>query len=116
MWVIIIKKWFLNKNVQLRTLVLYNKRKNVIDLINQYKMNGYFKVVSYIDMENYKGNINDELEDIECIFVYDLDNKIRDSILKYSVKKDIKAYVLPNIGDIFFSIFQYFLLCHIVPK
>ncbi|MDU6552954.1 exopolysaccharide biosynthesis polyprenyl glycosylphosphotransferase [Finegoldia magna] len=99
-WVIIIKKWFLNKNVQLRTLVLYNKRKNVIDLINQYKMNGYFKVVSYIDMENYKGNINDELEDIECIFIYDLDNEIRDSILKYSVKKDIKAYVLPNIGDI----------------
>ncbi|MGN5979574.1 exopolysaccharide biosynthesis polyprenyl glycosylphosphotransferase [Finegoldia magna] len=100
LWVIFIKKWFLNKNFQLRTLVLFNKRKNVIDLINQYEMNGYFKVVDYIDMENYKGNIIDELEDIECIFVYDLDNKMRDRILKYSVKKDIKAFVLPNIGDI----------------
>ncbi len=103
LWSYIAHHWYKGKFPASRTVIVWDERPGMDELVRQYGMDGNFDIIgSYYITDCLEGNMAC-LNDAEVVFLCDLHSHARNQIIKYCVEKGITAYNVPRIGDVIMS-------------
>lgn len=102
LWSVITHNWYFRVYPPKKSVIIWDMRKGLMELINDYGLSKKFEVVA-----NYK--IDECLKDLsvldgaEVVFLSGIHSRDRNVIAKYCVEHDITAYIKPRIGDVLMS-------------
>ena len=103
-WCYVVHKWCTRVFAKSRTVIIYDQRKGLKNLIYEYGLDIKFDVkktfaVKTIVEQLEKGN-DKELKDIQTVFLTGVHSHERNVIIKFCVEHNIKAFIIPRIGDL----------------
>lgn len=84
----------------IRTAVVYDMRKGLEELIGSYGLESRFHVVSNMHVSDVLDHMEEAFGDIGAVFLCGVHSHERNQIIKYCVEKNIRTYLIPNIGDL----------------
>ena len=102
-WCVSAHLWYFGKFPPRKTVVVYDQKQNVENLIHAYGLRKKFCVEKTIAVDTCIDEDYTSLAGIETVFLCGVHSHERNAILKYCVEKNIVVYVLPRIGDIIMS-------------
>ena len=104
LWSLSAHRWYFRTFPPLRTVIIYNQKDKLQNLISAYGMDIKFQVIKTCSvqecMETHFSVIDDT---IQTVFIYDIHSHERNRILKYCLAHKIIAYVIPSTGDLIMS-------------
>ena len=103
LWCVSAHKWYFKKFRAKRTVVVWDEREGLEDLIKAYGMSKHFSIV---DTPNAKVCLEHQFKEInnaEVVFLYGVASHDRNKFLKHCVDNGIVIYVIPRIGDVIMS-------------
>jgi len=101
-WSLLVHRWYFRTFHPKRTFIIWDMRKGMTDLINEYGMTQKFQVVGNCHSSECVAH-PEILENIEAVFLTGVHSHDRNVIIKYCVEHDISAFVIPRIGDVMMS-------------
>ena len=102
LWCIVAKKWYFHRFYAKKSLIIYDMREGMENIISEYGMNKKFDVRGTYHTQEILNNLS-LLEDCEVVFLCGVHSHDRNTIVKQCIEKDISAYVIPRIGDVIMS-------------
>lgn len=104
-WSYLAHNWYFDTFPAKKTIIIYDMREGMEELIKDYGMNLKFRVVNKYTA---KEAIDSKLSmlsggDISAVFLCGVHSHDRNIIIKYCVFNGISAYVIPRIGDVIMS-------------
>lgn len=102
-WTRIVAKWYTNTFPARRTVIVYDMREGMEDLIIEYGLDSKFDVKNVVSVEECQKDNYKILENIERVFMCGVHSHDRNAILKHCVAENIDTYVIPRIGDTLMS-------------
>ena len=102
-WTRIITDWYTNTVPARRTVIVYDMREGMENLIVEYGLDSKFDVKHVVNVEECQKDNYKILENIERVFMCGVHSHDRNAILKYCVAENIDTYVIPRIGDTLMS-------------
>ena len=102
-WSIGAQKWYFHTFPAKDTIVVYDTRQGMEELVKEYGLDSKFNVRRVISVEECLQNNCNALKGTEAIFMFGVHSKDRNVILKYCVAENIDTYVIPRIGDVLMS-------------
>ncbi len=103
LWCVAAHTWYFKKFSPRKTLVVYDRKQNVENLIHAYELRKKFDVQQTIEVDSCIGEQFQSLREIETVFLCGVHSHERNIVLKYCVEHNIVVYVLPRIGDVIMS-------------
>lgn len=102
LWALFAHKWYFHTFRARKSVVIWEARKGLDDLVDAYGLDKKFKV---------EGNyfIDDCLQDLsmldayEVVFLSGIHSHERNIIIKYCIERKITAFIIPRVGDILMS-------------
>lgn len=101
-WSWLAHQWYFSKFPPQTTVVVYDTRKGMEDLIDEYGFDKKFAVRKCMPVEECLKNLS-VLDDVKTVFLSGIHSHDRNIILKYCVEADITVYVIPRVGDVIMS-------------
>lgn len=95
------KSYFLH-NRSRKTLVVYDVRRGIEQLISAYNMEQRFDVRNILPVEEARTDMS-VLDEMEVVFLCGIHSRERNRILKECIMRDIQVYIIPRIGDVLMS-------------
>ncbi len=102
LWAVIVHKWYFYRFKPQESIIVYDLRKGMENLIEEYELEKKFKIVGNVYVQECLNNLS-ILNKVENVFLSGIHSHDRNIILKYCVKKGINVYVIPRIGDVLMS-------------
>lgn len=102
LWAFLANKWYFATFPPQNTAIIYDTRRGLDNLINQYGLSKKYNVVLTLSVKECINNLS-VLEGISTVFFSGIHSHERNVILKYCVQNRIKALVIPRIGDTIMS-------------
>ncbi len=101
-WSHLTQRWFFKTFPPISTMVIYDMREGVEDLINEYGMARKFRVEKIQTVGECLEENMKTLRDIHpgALFIFGVHSHERNIILKYCIQERIEVYVIPRIGDL----------------
>lgn len=99
-WSSIAHKIYFYKYSPIKTAVVYDLQKGMEEMIESSGLRARFNVVTNVHVNDVIGNMDESLHDVNAVFLCGIHSHERNQIVKYSIDKGIRAYVLPNVGDV----------------
>lgn len=93
------QSWYYHTFPANKTVVVYDMRQGISRLINEYKLTKKFKVVSAVSADECIRDLT-VLDDADTIFLIGVHSHDRNIIAKYCLIHDIKAFLIPRVGDL----------------
>lgn len=81
------------------SIVVYDSKTKVEELIHEYGLEKKFHVTKTISLNQCLTDFS-VFDNIETVFLADIQSHERNIILKYCVEHNVTAYVIPRIGDL----------------
>jgi len=103
LWTRMVTDWYANTFPARRTVIVYDMREGMEDLIVEYGLDSKFDVKHVVSVEECQRDSYKVLENIERVFMCGVHSHDRNAILKYCVAENIDTYVIPRIGDTLMS-------------
>ncbi|MBQ7231193.1 MAG: sugar transferase [Oscillospiraceae bacterium] len=103
LWCVLAHKWYFSVFPAKRTAVIYDRGRDVGDLIGTYGLSKKFDVKRTVTVEECLQGDFRALDCMQTVFLCGISSHDRNLILKQCVEKGITVYVLPKIGDIIMS-------------
>lgn len=103
MWCYVAHQWYFKKFKPKRTMVVWEDREGLEDLVESYGMDKHFNIISTPNASVCLENNFEEIQNAEVVFLYGVPSHIRNKYLKHCVENEIVAYVIPRIGDVILS-------------
>lgn len=103
LWCVIAHKWYFAVFHAKRTAVIYDRGRDVGELIGTYGLSKKFDVCRTAALEECLEGDFAVLDGMQTAFLCGISSHDRNLILKQCVEKGITVYVLPKIGDIIMS-------------
>ena len=103
LWCVIAHKWYFAVFHAKRTAVIYDRGRDVGELIGTYGLSKKFDVCRTATLEECLEGDFAVLDGMQTAFLCGISSHDRNLILKQCVEKGITVYVLPKIGDIIMS-------------
>ena len=103
LWCVCAHKWYFTQFPPKRTAVIYDRGRDVGDLIGAYGLSKKFDVKRTVTLEECLSGDFKVLRGMQTVFLCGISSHDRNLILKQCVEKGITVYVLPKIGDIIMS-------------
>ena len=91
-------KWFPAR----KSIVIYDSRRGMKDLIEEYGLSKKFNVVKTASVEECLDDLS-MIDDMEVVFLSGIHSHDRNFILKYCLYEKKQVYVIPRIGDVIMS-------------
>lgn len=85
-----------------KTLIVYDSRKGLEDIIREYHMERKFNIIGSITVKECLDDIS-LLDEAEEVFLSGVHSHDRNVILKYCIYNDKRVYVIPRVGDVIMS-------------
>ena len=102
-WCYAAHHWYFKVFPPKQTVVIYDNRKGVDELINEYGLDIKFEVQAVIDVKECLNDDCAAIKDTDCVFLCGIHSHERNIILKKCIAQDIRVYVIPRIGDTIMS-------------
>ena len=102
-WSLIVHKWYFDLFPAKRTVIVYDEREGVEELMSEYGLEKKFDIVASLKIDICIENNMQHLKDVEAVFLCGIHSHERNMILKYCIKNNIIVYVMPRIGDVIMS-------------
>ena len=84
----------------IRTVIIWDMRKGLKDLIESYGLDKRFNVVATPNVWDVFKNPDKYLDDTEAVFLCGIHSHERNQIIKSCVQRGIRAYIIPRVGDV----------------
>lgn len=85
-----------------KTAIVFNVRRGVEKLIDNYGLKGNYEVVLILSIEECLKDLS-ILNGIEVVFASGVQSHDRNILLKFCIEHDIMMYMIPRIGDVIMS-------------
>lgn len=98
-WAALMNKWYFTVFKPRKSLVVYDAREGMDDLIGEYGLDKKFEIQKTI-------HVSDLLKDLslagglDTVFISGVRSHDRNIILKYCIERGIGVYVIPRVGDV----------------
>lgn len=102
-WSYCVHKWYYRTFPPRRTIILYDRRPGMEELIREYGLEKKFAVEKVAPVSECLASGLKMLEGVETVFLCGIHSHERNIILKHCVAQDIQVYMLPRIGDVLMS-------------
>lgn len=102
-WSTIVHQWYFNSFEAKQTVVIYDNREGVEQLLEEYGLDKKFHVKKVINTAECMQEKLENLSDTDVIFLCGVHSHERNVILKYCIANHISVYVIPRIGDVLMS-------------
>lgn len=102
LWCHFVHVWYFKTTPVKRTIVIYDDREGLENLINEYGLNKKFKVEETMQIEECMNDLS-VLDKYQTIFLSDIHSHDRNILSKYCVEEDKDLYIIPRLGDIILS-------------
>lgn len=101
-WALNAHRWYFNTFPPQETAIIYDMRRGMDALINQYGLDKKYHVTLTASAEECIHNLS-MLDSMKTVFFSGIHSHDRNIILKYCVDKGINVFVIPRIGDVIMS-------------
>lgn len=91
-------QWFPPK----KTIIIYDRRRGMKELIDSYDLNKKFRVDRTIAVKDCLADLS-IIDDEDVVFFSGVHSHDRNKILKYCLYKDKQVYMIPRVGDVVMS-------------
>ena len=98
-WSFSSQKWYYHTFPANKTVVIWDTRKGISQLIDDYNLEKKFKVVATVSVDECIANLS-ILDDANTVFLVGVQSHDRNIIAKHCLMKDIKAFLIPRVGDL----------------
>lgn len=95
-------KSYFTHNLSRKTLVVYDVRQGIEQLISAYNMEQRFDVRSILPVEEAQADLS-VLDEMEVVFLCGIHSRERNRILKECIMRNLQVYIIPRIGDVLMS-------------
>lgn len=102
-WCILVHRWYMETYPPRRTAILYDERKNMEQLINEYGLDKRFDIRQNLPVGECLAKAFAQLDGVQTVFLCGVHSRERNEVLKYCIARRIGVYVLPGIGDVIMS-------------
>ena len=102
-WSFVAHKGYYARITPSKTIIVWDTRESLDGLVSSYGMNKRFEVVASLYVIDCIRDIEKTLKDIDVVFLCGIHSHERNQIIKYCVLHNIRAYVIPRIGDVIMS-------------
>lgn len=100
LWAFLAHKWYFSVFPPQKSLVIYDIREGMDDLINEYGLSKKFDVKKSIHISEFDKSMLDEYD---TVFLGGVHSRDRNRILKQCVECEKTLYIIPRIGDVLMS-------------
>ena len=101
-WCYCVHKWYFSNFPAKKTIIIFDDREGLENLINEYGLNKKFRVEKTMQIDECMQDIS-ILDEFQTIFLSDIHSHDRNTLSKYCVEKDKDLYIIPRLGDIILS-------------
>lgn len=112
LWCYTAHHWYFRSFPPSKTIIVYDVREGMESLINQYDLERKFQVEEIIQVKECLENL-DKLNEVDTVFLSGIHSHDRNIILKYCIEHNVRAYVVPRVGDVLMSGAQQVHLFHL---
>ena len=98
-WAHIADSWYCKTSPKKKTIIIWDERPGLENLIKETGMDRRLDVIGIYPIDEVKDNPEKILAPAEWLFMCDLHSHDRNQLIKYSIKANKFAYVIPRIGD-----------------
>lgn len=102
-WTLCANSWYFLAFPPIKTIIVYDEREGVDELVKEYGLDGKFAVQKVINIDECIKGCFSALEGMEAVFICGIHSHDRNALLKYCVGEGIESYVIPRIGDVLMS-------------
>lgn len=102
LWCHFVHIWYFKSFPAKKTIVIFDDREGLENLINEYGLSKKFKVEQTMQINACMENIS-VLDKYQTIFLSDIHSHDRNVISKYCVEAGKDLYIIPRLGDIILS-------------
>ena len=95
-------KWYFSIFPPNRTVVVYDTRENMAELIQRYRLQKEYRVVRSISVEACLKDMS-VLNRVDVVFLSGVHSHERNILLKYCVEQRLEVFVIPRVGDLIMS-------------
>lgn len=99
---VLIHRYYFMTHTPLPSVVVYDVRHGMEDLIQEYGLEKRFKIVNTYPVENILENL-EVLKSVKVVFICGVHSHDRNIILKYCIYNKIKIFQIPRVGDVMMS-------------
>lgn len=102
LWAYAARKWYFKRFPPKPTAVIYDERRGLDSLIDEYGLNKKYDVRLTVQVADCLADPNC-LDEVETVFLSGIHSHDRNVLLKYCIAKGIDVFVIPRIGDVLMS-------------
>lgn len=101
-WSYAAHQWYFKAFRPKRTFIVWDMRKGMTNLIQEYDLAKKFQVVGNCQASECVSDLT-QLEGMEAVFLTGVHSHDRNIIIKYCVEHHITAFIIPRVGDVMMS-------------
>ncbi|MGN8738910.1 exopolysaccharide biosynthesis polyprenyl glycosylphosphotransferase [Bilifractor sp. HCP3S3_D3] len=103
-WSTVAHKWFFRHYARKKTIVIYDELDGVDELIKENGLDSRYKVINVVPIDKVDDRyMNNKLKEAQLVFLCSIHSHERNQIVKFCVANNIRAFVIPRIGDVIIS-------------
>lgn len=99
LWCCLSQTWYYHTFPANKTVIVWDKRQGISQLIDDYNLARKFKVVATVSAEECARNLS-ILDDADAVFLVGVQSEERSSIVKHCLMNNIKSFLIPRVGDL----------------
>lgn len=100
--VILSQDYYFRHHKPVRSMVIYDVRQGMEELIHAYGLEKRFDVAETCAIEDILDNL-DRMKEYEVVLLCGVHSHDRNIVLKACVENDIRVYLIPRVGDVIMS-------------
>ena len=98
-WSYLAQTWYFHTFPAEKTMIVWDMRQGITELIERYNLERNYKVVADASAQYCISELS-MLDDADTVFLVGIHSHDRNIIAKYCLTHDIKAFIIPRIGDL----------------
>ena len=91
--------WYYHTFTANKTVIVYDMRQGMSKLIEEYNLKKKFEVIAAVPADECIENLA-VLDDADTVFLIGVHSHDRNIVTKYCLMHDIKAFLIPRVGDL----------------
>ncbi len=99
LWAYLAQAWYFHTFPAYKTIIIYDMRKGVSQLIDDYKLSKKFEVIKTVSIDECLEDLS-VLDEADTVFLAGVHSHDRNVVAKYCLIKNITAYLIPRVGDL----------------
>lgn len=99
LWSYFAKKWYFHAFPANKTVIIWDSRTGISDLIQEYDLKKKYKVVATSSVDECFADLS-MLDDADVVFLSGIHSHDRNIITKYCIANNVRVFLIPRIGDL----------------